>query len=112
MSTARFVTTSVLRAGAVWFGGTIKAGTLFTSLTITWKLLVALKLGEPLSNTRTVTVFVLGPCASLGVHVMAPPEDTAKPVGPDTRPNVSVLGGTSESVAVAVTLSVVCSAIV
>src|SRR2546429_4478190 len=46
--------------------GNVSTGALFTSVTITWKLLVALKLGEPLSNTRTVTVFVLGPCASLG----------------------------------------------
>src|SRR2546422_9815849 len=75
-------------------------------------LLVALRLGEPLSETRTVTLLVLGPCASVGVQAMAPPEETARPVGPDTNAKVSVLAGRSESVAVAVTLSAVCSAMV
>src|SRR2546425_13242554 len=79
---------------------------------MTRKLLVALKLGEPLSETRTVTVFVLGPCASVGVQAMAPPEETARPVGPDTSAKVSVLAGRSESVAVAFTLNRVCSAVV
>src|SRR5204862_231978 len=79
---------------------------------MTRKLLVALKLGEPLSETRTVTVLVLGPWASVGVQVMAPPEETAKPVGPDTSAKVSVLAGRSASVAVAFTLSNVCSAMV
>src|SRR6266540_858735 len=70
-------------------------GAVFTSVTITWKLLVALKLGEPLSKTRTVTVFVLGPCASVGVQAMAPLAETVKPVGPDTKAKLSVLAGTS-----------------
>src|SRR5438046_4196004 len=78
---------------------------------MTRKLLVALKLGEPLSKTRTVTVFVLGPCASVGVQAIAPAEETVRPVGPDTSAKVSVLAGRSESVAVAFTLSAVCSAI-
>src|SRR2546422_10144320 len=73
-------------------------------------LLVALRLGEPLSETRTVTLLVLGPCASVGVQAMAPAEETARPVGPDTNAKVSGLAGRSESVAVAVTLSAVCSA--
>src|SRR6266540_1740905 len=46
-------------------------GGAFDSVTITWKLFVRLKGGEPLSKTCTVTVFVLGPCASLGVHAIA-----------------------------------------
>src|SRR5213592_4280009 len=92
--------------------GSVSTGGVFTSVTITWKLLVALKLGEPLSKTRTVTVFVLGPCASLGVHVIAPAEDTVRPVGPDTKAKLSVLAGRSESVAVALTLSAVCSPMV
>src|SRR5438046_6564430 len=79
---------------------------------MTRKLLVALKLGEPLSKTRTVTVFVLGPCASVGVQAIAPAEETVRPVGPDTSAKVSVLAGRSESVAVAFTLSAVCSAMV
>src|SRR6266571_7711926 len=69
-------------------------------------------LGVPLSKTRTVTVLVLGPCASVGVQAMAPAEETVKPVGPETSANVSVLAGRSESVAVAFTLSAVCSAMV
>src|SRR5258705_11406783 len=64
---------------------------------MTRKLLVALKLGEPLSETRTVTVLVLGPCASVGVQAMAPPAETVKPVGPDTKAKLSVLAGRSES---------------
>src|SRR2546427_10977906 len=69
-------------------------------------------LGVPLSKTRTVTVFVLGPCASVGVQAMAPAEETVRPVGPDTNAKVSVLAGRSESVAVAVQLSAGCSAMV
>src|SRR2546426_4948013 len=79
---------------------------------MTWKLLVALMLGVPLSKTRTVTVLVLGPCASLGVQAMAPLEETVRPLGPDTNAKVSVLAGTSRSVAVALTLRKVCSAMV
>src|SRR2546427_11862585 len=69
-------------------------------------------LGVPSSKTRTVTVLVLGPCASVGVQAMAPPEETARPVGPDTNAKLSVLAGRSESVAEAFTLSAVCSAMV
>src|SRR5258705_8906944 len=67
---------------------------------------------EPLSKTRRVTVLVLGPCASPGVQEIAPAGETVRPVGPDTSAKESVLAGKSESVAVAVTLSSVCSAIV
>src|SRR2546429_9594626 len=83
--------------------GNVSTGALFTSVTITWKLLVALKLGEPLSNTRTVTTFVLGPCASLGVHVITPPDETARPVGPDTRPNEIGRAATTETVEISLT---------
>src|SRR2546427_1868823 len=85
--------------------GTVNSGAVFTSVTITWKLLVALMLGVPSSKTRTVTVLVLGPCASVGVQAMVPPEETVRPVGPDTNAKLSVLAGRSESVAEAVTLS-------
>src|SRR2546426_468157 len=87
-------------------------GGVFTSVTITRKLLVALMLGAPLSKTRTVTVLVLGPCASVGVQAMAPPDETVRPVGPETSAKLSVLAGRSESVAVALTLSAVCSGMV
>src|SRR5207249_755450 len=71
--------------------GTVNVGWVFTSVTMTWKLLVALMLGEPLSKTRTVTVLVLGPCASLGVQAMAPLVETVRPLGPDTNAKVRVL---------------------
>src|SRR2546426_796977 len=87
-------------------------GGVFTSVTITRKLLVTLMVGEPLVKGRRVAVLVLGPCASVGVQAMAPPEETVRPVGPDTSAKVRALAGRSESVAVAVTLSAVCSAMV
>src|SRR5439155_1592884 len=92
--------------------GTVNVGWVFTSVTMTWKLLVALMLGVPLSKTRTVTVLVLGPCASLGVQAMAPLVETVSPLGPDTNAKVRVLAGTSPSVAVALTLSRVSSGLV
>src|SRR4051794_2541008 len=49
-----------------------KTGALFTSFTTTKKVLVSLKGGEPPSVTRTVIMFVLGPWASVGVHVKMP----------------------------------------
>src|SRR5437667_9851709 len=84
--------------------GTVNVGWVFTSVTMTWKLLVALMLGVPLSKTRTVTVLVLGPCASLGVQAMAPLEETVSPLGPDTNAKVRRLAGRSPAVAVALTL--------
>ena len=107
-SVAVFVTTSVSRISLiVLLDGTVSTGAVFAAVTITRKLLVALKLGEPSSETRTVTTFVLGPWVAVGVHVMAPPEETVRPAGPETSAKVSVLAGTSESTAVAFTLSVV-----
>ena len=50
-------------------------GALFNSLTVTVKVLVALKGGVPLSVTLVVnTTPELGPCASVGVQVMMPLE--------------------------------------
>src|SRR4051794_38949810 len=40
--------------------------------TTTVKVLVAANVGEPLSVTRTVIVFVLGACATVGVQVKTP----------------------------------------
>src|SRR5947209_5268987 len=52
-------------------------------------------------------VFVLGPCASVGVQVKTPVfESRLIPSGADTRLKVSLLGGRSESVAKLVTTSV------
>src|SRR5256885_16243903 len=56
-------------------------GAVFTSLTTTVKLCVALKAGAPLSDTCTEIVFVLGPCASVGVQVMTPLASIATPKG-------------------------------
>src|SRR5204862_185824 len=73
----------------------------------------ALNAGTPLSVTTTVIVFVLGPCASLGVQPIAPLLPLiVMPAGGDTRLNVSVLAGTSASVALAVTASALNSSIV
>src|SRR5437660_10028981 len=105
-SVALAVTASALNSSSVWFPGTVNTGATFTSRTVTVKLLVALKAGTPLSVTTTVIVFVLGPCASFGVQLIAPLLPLIViPVGDPTRLNVSVLVGTSASVALAVTAS-------
>src|SRR3954463_4703111 len=56
----------------VWSTGTVSTGAEFTSFTITWNDFVSLNGGAPSSVTRTVTVFVLGPCDSDGVQEIAP----------------------------------------
>src|SRR4029077_10924231 len=95
------------------FGGTVRTGALFTSFTTTVKLLVALRAGLPLSVTLTVIVFVLGPCASVGVQLSTPVVGwTATPDGPLTKAKVSMLAGTSASVAVFVTTSALSSLMV
>ena len=81
-------------------------GALFTSFTTTVKLFVSLKLGTPLSVTRTVIVLVPGPCVSLGVQLNTPL--LALMLAPDgglIKLNVSVLAGRSASVAVTVSVS-------
>src|SRR3989441_3957277 len=72
-SVAELVTVKVVSSLIVWVGGTVKVGALFTSLTMTVKLLVSLNGGVPLSVTRTLMTLVLGPCASLGVPVSSTP---------------------------------------
>src|SRR5439155_27184474 len=73
----------------------------FTSLTVTRNVLASLRLGEPLSVTRTFTGYVPGPCASLGRQVSSPVLGLMPtPCGPETRVEVSVLAGRSGSVAV------------
>ena len=49
-------------------------GAELTSFTTIEMVSLALAEGEPLSVTRIVTLFVLGPCASVGVHVNTPEE--------------------------------------
>src|SRR6266853_1335453 len=66
-----------------------QTGALFTSLTMTVKLLVSLSGGVPLSVTRTVMTLVLGPCISPGVQVRTPvAEFSVIPLGPATKANV------------------------
>ena len=72
-SVAALVTVRVVSSLIVWLAGVwVNDGALFTSLTMTVKVLVALRFGEPLSVTMMVKVLVLGPCASVGVQVMTP----------------------------------------
>ena len=81
-------------------------GALFTSFTTTVKLFVSLKLGTPLSATRTVIVLVPGPCVSLGVQLNPPLLALMlAPGGGLIKLNVSVLAGRSASVAVTVSVS-------
>src|ERR1035437_2475823 len=70
--------------------------------TTTQNVPVALGLGVPLSNTRTLTGFVVPALASPVGQVMRPVALTVNPVGPETSAKVSVLVGRSASVAVAV----------
>src|SRR5207248_8782411 len=71
-SVFRPVLAGALNSSIVWLAGTLNTGATFTSRTVTVKLVVALNAGTPLSVTTTVIVFVLGPCASLGVQLIAP----------------------------------------
>src|SRR5262245_47103853 len=85
---------------------TPSTGALFTSFTVTLNVLVSLKLGDPLSVTRTVTGLVLGPWASVGVQLTTPlPALIVIPAGaPGSKLYVSVLAGTSVSLPLAVTV--------
>src|SRR5205823_5317896 len=67
----------------------------FTSLTTTVNVLASLSGGVPLSVTRTVSMLVEGPCASVGVQVNAPlAELIAAPAGaPGSRLKCSVFAG-------------------
>src|SRR5260370_29136420 len=93
--------------------GGVNVGALFTSLTMMVKLLVSLSGGMPLSVTRTVMTFVLGPCASVGVQVKTPVAGLSVALpGAYTSENVSISVAMSGSVAVLVTVRVASSLIV
>ena len=63
---AALVTVSNCISLIVRFAGVARNdGARLTSVTVTVNVFVALRFGEPLSVTRVVHVFVLGPCASL-----------------------------------------------
>src|SRR6267378_2976262 len=91
----------------VWLAIGLRAGALFTSLTVTVKLRTSLSAGDPLSVTRTVMVFVPGPCGSVGVQKYKPLLELIEaPEGaPASRVKVSVCPGRSGSLAVAVNVS-------
>jgi hypothetical protein len=59
-----------------------------------------------------VIVFVLGPCASVGVQTITPELEIVAPAGAAKRVYVRIFGGESLSVAVFVTINVVNSATV
>src|SRR5215831_4507972 len=91
------VTTNVASAvidRSPWAGSD---GALFTSVTTTVKLLVALSGGVPLSVTRVVMTFVPGPCASVGVQLITPELEIAAPAGGANKVYVRVFGGESLS---------------
>src|SRR5205807_6696098 len=88
---------ATVRAVCSWVGcsaGAISTGARFTSLTVTVNVLVTLKAGTPLSVTLTLTTFVLGPCASVGVQLIAPVAGLmVMPVGELTKAKVKLLAG-------------------
>src|ERR1035437_7859930 len=94
---------------AVWTGST--GGTLI-SLTTTSKVLIALRMGVPLSQTKVVNVLVLGPCASVGVQLITPLPSIIAPAGAVMKVYANAWGGKSLSIAVFVTVRVVNSAMV
>jgi hypothetical protein len=106
------VTTRVASALIVLLFCSGRDGALFTSVTNTVKLFVPLNGGFPLSVTRVVIVFVLGPCASVGVHEITPELEIVAPAGAANKVYVRISGGESLSVAVFVTINVVNSATV
>ena len=55
-SVAEAETDSVANSFIVWFAGTVSEGGLFTSLTVTLNVLVALRGGEPSSVTTVIIV--------------------------------------------------------
>ena len=78
------------------------SGAASTSRTTTWNDPVTVV--TP-SLTDTVTAFVLGPCASVGVQANTPPVVTDIPLGPDTNAYVNACAGTSPSVALKVNVN-------
>src|SRR5437899_1271467 len=81
----------------------VRTGAELVSVTIIVIVSKSPRAGEPLSVTRTVTVLVLGPCASVGVHVKTPLlELIVAPVGaPASKEKVKICAGMSGSVALA-----------
>src|SRR5206468_2464440 len=101
---------SVVSSTIVSSVGGVSTGARFTSWTKTVNVSVSLSGGEPLSVTVTAITLVLGPWASVGVHVSTPVDASSiTPGGAEARLKVSVSAGTSGSIALFVTVSVVSS---
>src|SRR5439155_25186428 len=94
-SLAVFVTVSTVCSANVRVLCAGNTGALFTSFTVTTKLLVALNGGTPLSVTTVIIVFVPGPSASFGVKVMKPLASIFVLAGGDTNCYVNLLAGLS-----------------
>src|SRR5262249_15949498 len=94
---------SVLPTPTAWLPGSVRLGAVLTSLTVTVSVFVALRLGAPLSVTRTVMLKVPS-CVSVGVQLNTPLGALIVAPGgaPGSRLKLSVLAGRSGSVAVAV----------
>ena len=71
-SVAEFVNVSVVPSLTVLLEMAASVGAPLASPTVMVITSKSFSAGEPLSVTRTVKVFVLGPCASVGVQVNAP----------------------------------------
>src|SRR6185503_12552275 len=111
-SVAALVTVNNVNSATVRFVCAGSTGALFTSVTTTVKLFVALRDGVPLSLTIVVIAFVLGPCVSVGVQVMIPFASITAPDGGLTKEYIRTLAGLSESIPVLVTVNDVSSATV
>src|SRR3989442_346939 len=84
-SLTTLLTVSNCPAATVLFAMGERIGAEFTSLTMMVKRWVALKLGLPLSKTRTRILLLLGPCASVGVQLKTPLAGlTEAPAGAET----------------------------
>src|SRR2546425_4757967 len=78
--------------------GFARVGALFTSVTKIVTVCVVVGLGEPSSLTRTRKLFVLGPCASLGVQLKTPVSGSiVAPLGAPDKLKVKCCAGRSES---------------
>src|SRR4051812_22225986 len=71
-SVARELSVNVTSSLMLVPGMAASTGATFTSLTMAVNVFDSLSGGVPLSSTWTVIVFVLGPCASVGVQVSRP----------------------------------------
>ena len=94
-SVAETLTLKAVISLIVVSGGRMSEGATLISLMTSWNVLVAVKLGVPLSLAQILTVLVLGPWSSAGVHEMAPAEEMLSPGGPAARNQVRVWAGVS-----------------